>query len=61
MYKGYVDSPTLQKIVFGGYLVGQSSDFYQSKEFQIGKNFPSIPSAVGRWLGECQKVLGKMK
>ena len=30
-----------------------------SKEFSLGKNFPIIPSAIGTWLGECQKPLRK--
>jgi len=41
----------------GGALVGQNSDLNRSKEFSIGKNFLSIPSAVGKWLGECKKPL----
>jgi hypothetical protein len=49
------------KFTFGGYLVGQNFNLNQVKVFSIGKNFPSIPSAVGTWLGECQKALRKSK
>jgi hypothetical protein len=45
----------------GGSLVGQNSDLNRSKEFSLGNNFLSIPSAVGTWLGECQKGLRKLQ
>ena len=31
------------------------------KELSIGKNIPTIPSAVGTSLGECQKALRKIE
>jgi hypothetical protein len=48
-------------VPIGRYLVGQNSDPYQSKEVSIGKNFLSIPSAVGTWLAVSQKNTPKNK
>jgi hypothetical protein len=61
MYDGYIDSLSLPELPSGGSQVGQISDFNQSKVFSIGKNFPSIPSPVGKSLGEAQKALRKTK
>ena len=41
--------------------MGQNFDPNRSKEFSLGKNFLSIPSEVGKWLGECQKAPRKVE
>ena len=61
MYGGYVGLKIHPKFPLGGYLVGQNSSPNRSKELSIGKNFLCLPSAVGTWLGECQKAPRKPK